>query len=195
MNSGVLYIQPSTHCSSRCIGFNIILFSTFPIKNKIRSLSSLINYLSPQNQRFPLSNQCSLFSLSPISLSLSLSLSLCCFFSLWSDQNHALRVWNDVDSVLWASGCWGFWVLFAAAAANCLGFGFEYGGGLYGFWVWVLVCNFESAIWWWVVCVGCSAVVGCLPVWVWVFSGFGEWWWWAVEGFFWVLMFVVDGGG
>ena len=28
----------------------------------------------------------------------------------------------------------GFWVLFAAAA-NCLGFGFEYGGGLYGFWV------------------------------------------------------------
>ena len=44
-------------------------------------------------------------------------------------------------------------------------------------------------------CVGCSAVVGCLPVWVWVFSGFGEWLWWAVEGFFWVLMFVVDGGG
>ena len=45
--------------------------------------------------------------------------------------------------------------------------------------------------------------VGCLPVWVWVFSGFGEqWWvgrcgfgecwWWAVEGFF--LGFVVCGG-
>ena len=59
-------------------------------------------------------------------------------------------------------------------------------------------------------CVGCSAVVGCLPVWVWVFSGFGEWWWWAVVGFFWVLKFffffwacgygyvilvVVEGGG
>ena len=27
-----------------------------------------------------------------------------------------------------------FWVLFATAVASCLGFGFEYGGGLYGLW-------------------------------------------------------------
>ena len=40
-------------------------------------------------------------------------------------------------------------------------------------------------------CVGCSAVVGYLPISVWVFSGFGEWW----RAFFWDLLFVVDGDG
>ena len=32
--------------------------------------------------------------------------------------------------------------------------------------------------------------------WWWVARcGFGKWWWWAVEGFFWDLVFVVDGDG
>ena len=32
-------------------------------------------------------------------------------------------------------------------------------------------------------CVDCLAVMGCLSIWVWVFSRFGEWWWIAWCGF------------
>lgn len=59
-------------------------------------------------------------------------------------------------------------------------------------------------MWWWCGCGGMEVVdcgfLGQLMLgygfakWWWVARcEFGEWLWWAVEGFFWVLTFVVDG--
>ena len=124
----------TTHCSSRCIGFNIILFSPFPIKNKIRYLSSLMSpstseHLSTKSEVPSFKSVLYLLSFADLSLS---SLSVASFLSdrtkimLWGFETMLVHCYG-----LRVAGGFGFysrqWLIFwglgLSMVVGCMGFG------------------------------------------------------------------------